>query len=780
MNRKKQGYIFRCLFLCSLILVLGFSLMKGTPATHANSIVSDEKSYEEIADSLGNLAYGKQVEVSNFTSDGNIAYKKPVEASNVYADIQEYNGGKAVDGDPATRWATDVSTVTLEVDFGSTLTFDKIELTQFSERILSYKIEYWNGSEWLEAYTGGKAKAGYTNVADQGKFTPETAVFSPVTGSKVRLNITDSTFEPSIWEFKVFNTKENTGEYRNSMYNGNKAVDANPGTRWATDDNIETADLIVNLGEEKTFNKIVFKQLEQRIVDYKIEYWNGSDWKDAYVGKNPTSTDNVTFAPVTGSKVKFNISKTTGGLGPSIFEFEVINTKANKGLSRGSKVLVENGMQQQAWITTDETGRHYPTAEEWNGIHFTTATYYEAPLYNDTFHKSVPDALWSIAKAPYAEHLDAGPTSDDHFLNEEQRAHLDSLVSMAFGDEEGYTTEIVGYLNDWYDLSRKLYPNALVHNNQWAGQWSQEQLRLYMRAAKPDLLTFDNYYFSENSHYPGGSVTGLYNSLNYYRTIALEGYDGTGQSPIPFGQYTLGYKTGDTPPVVGPYVVSESQINIVSFATWTMGGKWTNLFRWEDNSDVFLFYDEEGNLTPQYYQYAEMAEQGNNLGDLLVRLDSTDVRFIPGEHIVNNEVVTNRKPDSLELWDNSTDSHIQNINIENIGNANAGLKGDVLIGYFEPLPGLPKEELEKLPSKKAEYFMIMNGLTAEGKEGSSENTSQTITLDLDVRGQGPKSLFKVNKDTGQIEQVKLTHVKGYHYKVDVTIGGGKADLFFWK
>jgi hypothetical protein len=305
-------------------------------------------------------------------------------------------------------------------------------------------------------------------------------------------------------------------------------------------------------------------------------------------------------------------------------------------------------------------------------------------------------------------------------------------------------------------------------------------LRLYMRAAKPDLLTFDNYYFSENSHYPGGSVTDLYNSINYYRTIALEGYDGTGQSPIPFGQYTLGYKTGSAPNLVGPYVVSESQINIVSFATWTMGGKWTNLFRWEKDPEVFLFYDEEGNLTPQYYQYAEVAKQGNNLGDLLVRLNSKDVRIIPGKHLSNNEVVTNRKPDAIKLWDNSADQYIQSIDVENSGNVNDGLKGDVLIGYFETLPDLPKEELKKLPSKSAEYFMIMNGLTAKGEEGSSENTRQNITLNVDVKGQGPKSLWKVDKNAGKVERVELTHVKGYQYKADITLGGGKADLFFWK
>jgi hypothetical protein len=764
---KKIVFLKR-LILCSLILVLVLSSISFTPDAQAKGENSSEKSYAAISDTLGNLAYKKSAIASNVVPIQNLAYMKPVTADNYHSPA--YSGEKAVDGDQGTRWATTDNTesAALVVDFGENTTFDKVVFTQLSQRIGSYIIQYWNGTNWINAYNGNRP-------GSKGDLT-----FDPVTGSKVRFYIT-STINgpggPSIWEFSVFNTKSNSAT-PDPMYDGTKAVDASPDTRWATEDHIKSATLDIDFEENITFDKIEFTQLEKRISDYQIQYWNGSYWNNIYTREKAESKESITFKPVTGSKVKLIINSSTGG--PSIKEFQVINTNASKGLSRGSRVLIEKGLQQQAWITTDETERHYPTAEEWNGIHFTTATYYEDPLFNDQFHKIVPNTQWSIAKAPYAEHLFDGPKSVDHFLNEKQRANLNNLVQMGFGDEESFGTENVSYLRDWFDLSKTLYPSVLVHNNQWAGQWSQDQLRSYVRSAKPDLLTFDSYYFSENYNYPGGSIRSLYDSLSYYRTIALEGYDGTGKSPLPFGQYTLGYKTGGSPADVGSYVVSESEINIVSFATWAMGGKWTNLFRWEKDPEVFLFYDEEGNLTPQYYQYAEMAKQGNNLGDHLVRLNSKDVRIIPGEHLSNNEVVTNRKPDSISLWDKSADQYIQSIDVENSGNVNDGLKGDVLIGYFETLPDLPKEELKKLPSKSAKYFMIMNGLTAKGEEGSSENTRQNITLHLDVKGEGPNSLWKVDKNTGKVERVELTHVKGHQYKADITLGGGKADLFFWK
>lgn len=769
---QRLSKVFVKVMLCFLLAVFIFSPALSTAAAQSNEVTPVNPSYAKIANGLGNLAYGKQAKASkSIAGDGDLVYHKPVTASNTHPPESQWGASNAVDDNLGTRWATtdQVKSPKLTVDFGTTLTFNKVEIDQLGQRIGSYKIQYWNGSQWLDAYTGGKASSN------------ETATFQPVTGSKVRLLITDVIgLGPSIWEFKVFNTNHSkTGKYagNNDKYGAANAIDANPATRWATPDDTKKATLTVNLGKKTTFNKVVFTQLEQRIKSYQIQYWNGSTWETAYKGENPESKESVTFSPVTGSKVRLDITNATSGEGPSIWEFEVYNTKANDRLSRGSRVLINKGLQQQAWITTDQTGRYYPSPKEWKGIHFTTATYYEKPLYNDKFQRALPNSEWSIEQAPYAAHLTPGPIPQKGFLSKEQKANINHLVDMGFGDEESFSSGMVRYLKGWYDLSRKLYPTVLVHDNQWSYEWSTEQLRSYVRAAKPDILNFDSYYFWTPGSHPGGSVTSLYDTTNRYRKIALAGYDGTGDSPIPFGQYTQGIKGGPD----RTYTLSESQINIVSFATWTMGGKWTNMFRWERNNEGHMFYDQNGNLTPQYYDFAKMAEQGNNLGPYLVRLNSTKVRFIPGKHKTSTgKVVTNAKPSTVPIWKPTDDPYITGISSKNLGSTNNGLKGDLLIGYFEPLPHLSKRAAKFLPSPNAKYFMIMNGLTAEGKAGSSENTRQKITLDLDVKGQGPNALWQVNKNTGKPERVHLTHIKGHHYKTDVTIGGGKADLFFWK
>ncbi|MDQ8738009.1 discoidin domain-containing protein [Paenibacillus sp. LHD-38] len=766
-----------------IVFPLTLALMLSPAMAFAKGIPTDGKSYAQIADSLGNLAYNKTVVVSNVSKvvpRNNLALHKPVVASNIQSD--KYSGEMVVDGDPDTRWATTDAdmTHTLDIDLGSETTFDRVELMQFHDRVESYKIQYWTDSAWHDAYSGGKVKAGYTNVTERNHFQPEIAEFSPVTGSKMRLIIKAYKVEPSFWDIGLYNTADIPAEpVTDPLYDGPKAVDADPGSYWKTEDSIKSATLDLDFGNSIPLNRVDFSQPNEKIGKYIIQYWDGSKWKAAFQGTSSSTKESVEFKTVTSSKLRLQFNVRSGVSGIGLSELEVYNTNADPGLSRGQRVLIDKGLQQQAWISTDQTGRYFPTAEEWRNIHFTAPTYYEAPMYNQAFHDALPASQWSLAKAPFAEHLVAGPTSQEHFLNEQQRANLTNLVSMQFGDEEDFSASVVKSFKGWFDLSRTLYPDVIVHSNQYADQWNTEQLRAYTRAAKPDLLTYDWYYFDRNDQHPGGSVKKLYDDINMFRTIALEGYDGTERSPIAFGQYTQGFKSGED------YVPSESELNIVSFATWTMGGKWLNLFRWEkddgkDDINPYIFHNNNGNLTPSYDHYAEMVKQGNTLGDYLVRLNSSDVRIIPGEHMSNGNVVANSKPNSIPLWDPSADARIRSIAVQNIGNANHGLKGDVLIGYFEPLNGLTKEDEKFLPAPHSKYFMIMNGLTASGDAGSSEITSQKITFELDVKGEGPNSLYRVNKETGETERVQLTHVKGNQYRLDIMLGGGKADLFFWK
>jgi len=118
-------------------------------------------------------------------------------ASNVYKQDAAYGPDKAVDGRDDTRWATDNGTKSawLEVDLGRPAEFNRAVIRQAYpelKRIRKYAIEYWQDGQWRACYEG----------TDPGEKTA--ARFAPVTAQRVRLNISEATDGPTIWEFALF------------------------------------------------------------------------------------------------------------------------------------------------------------------------------------------------------------------------------------------------------------------------------------------------------------------------------------------------------------------------------------------------------------------------------------------------------------------------------------------------------------------------------------------------------------------------------------------------
>ena len=122
-----------------------------------------------------------------------LAYGKKARASNVHQKNRHYNADKAVDDDPATRWATDSGTrqAWLEVDLGKAAAFDRVKIAEAYDRIQNFELQYKNGAQWRTFLDGTKIGADYSRA------------FEPVTARQVRLNILDSTDGPTIWEFQL-------------------------------------------------------------------------------------------------------------------------------------------------------------------------------------------------------------------------------------------------------------------------------------------------------------------------------------------------------------------------------------------------------------------------------------------------------------------------------------------------------------------------------------------------------------------------------------------------
>jgi hypothetical protein len=61
-----------------------------------------------------------------------------------------------------TRWNAAEGTsagVWLEIDFGAPTMFDRTVIYQFEERIIRYRVQYWDGAAWREACSGGPMAA---------------------------------------------------------------------------------------------------------------------------------------------------------------------------------------------------------------------------------------------------------------------------------------------------------------------------------------------------------------------------------------------------------------------------------------------------------------------------------------------------------------------------------------------------------------------------------------------------------------------------------------------
>jgi len=427
-------------------------------------------------------------------------------------------------------------------------------------------------------------------------------------------------------------------------------------------------------------------------------------------------------------------------------------------LDRGHQTLLTRGLQIHATTFVPRTG-YFDTAR-WAESNFTTIGMLYYPYTTDGLMPSSPPGI------PWARWLWTWNGVDETDIQPSEQPYVSNLIRLQLKDERDITdpTELA-YLASTTANLHTLYPNVIVHTNQWGSQFSVQQMQDYMQQVQPDMLMFDTYPF--NGNVAGGSPTNLYRDLEKYRKLGLAGNDGTGARPIPVGMYTQTFN----------YKVTESEIRLNNFSAWAFGYKLVDSFVYDDpqNPDLLpvLFTPGTGTTSPtaQFYQVAETNRQSLNIGDALVRLISTDVRMKMGQHKVLTFNVDNGQPDGVSSWNASADPYITNITATNLGSKNDSLPGDVIVGYFKPLDASFTD-----PGHEDDlYFMIVNGLSDEA--GSAYDCRQLISMDFNFGGSGITQLLRMSRDTGEVEEVALTHDGGTLYHLDLTLYGGEGDLF---
>lgn len=126
-----------------------------------------------------------------------LTLKAKTSASNIYQKNPGHGPEAALDGNTGTRWATDDGTKSawLAVDLGKPAMIGSAFMLQaYPElnRVRKFAIEYKDGDTWKSCYEGKDPGASLN------------ATFKPVTARQFRLNITEATDGPTIWEFQLF------------------------------------------------------------------------------------------------------------------------------------------------------------------------------------------------------------------------------------------------------------------------------------------------------------------------------------------------------------------------------------------------------------------------------------------------------------------------------------------------------------------------------------------------------------------------------------------------
>ena len=276
-------------------------------------------------------------QVLNETFGTNLAAGAAVKASAVRGGDEQFGAQQVLDGSLETYWATDDATTEgwLEIDLPKPATFNVVNVQEalpLGERVEQYRVEAEVDGAWTTL--GHGTVIGHNSLIR----LPRT------TASKVRLVVEAAKVCPAIAEFGLYLcprdenwpkpslTAHKPAEASNvhpagTVFGGDKAVDNDPSTRWATSDETRECWLEVDLLQEYEIGNLGISELEPRLTKFRLEYRSAKeqDWLVAYEGTNAGKLFAADFLPVTARYVRLHILEAT--FAPTIWEFEVFPPK---------------------------------------------------------------------------------------------------------------------------------------------------------------------------------------------------------------------------------------------------------------------------------------------------------------------------------------------------------------------------------------------------------------------------------------------------------------------
>jgi len=98
-------------------------------------------------------------------------------------------------------------------------------------------------------------------------------------------------------------------------FNGEKAVDGDPDTYWATDEGVLAASLVIDFGAKRTFNRFLVQEyipLGQRVRKFALEAWVNDGWEQIDAQTTIGYKRILRFDNVSSQKIRFSILDARG------------------------------------------------------------------------------------------------------------------------------------------------------------------------------------------------------------------------------------------------------------------------------------------------------------------------------------------------------------------------------------------------------------------------------------------------------------------------------------
>lgn len=527
--------------------------------------------------------------------------------------------------------------------------------------------------------------------------------------------------------------------------------------------------------------------------------------------------------------------------------FDPADVQTAWGVNRAQALAMQYGIMLPAWMPSDGFARGTVNGEEINKAGGLFPAFYDNTnlgpeeflsdyvkddsvtdqgIYNATLMDNLGQGTpWGIAKAPVAGNSISSAGEPYDFLSEGMKKHADSLVDVQYGDEGNWSQAEQDTFEKWFDWTKENYPGAVVHSNQASneGWYNLDTLRSYVKQTEPDLISWDRYYYTTSGKWgipfqpddsaqmiphilsSNGPVADMGTQLRNYRQVASEGITGDGSQPIMWGQF-LDYMFDAN--------VSDSQKSVIPMVSMAAGAKWFGLFRMEMNGyDYSSLFDADGAPRREFYEWARVLEDVRGYGDYLTALNNSFLTVKAGEYDSREAGTTGVEP-GYNLADfGSTDERevatrygVNDVRVVNQGSVNAGKSGDVVLGYFDTLPGLSSSKQTEVFGESEDpvrAFMVVNGLvgttdTTETKavsggqadksknplarrtdNGSFVETAQDISVVVEQPYDNAR-LMLVGPETYQVQEVQVEYDEAGLGTVTLNnVGGGQARLLYW-